>query len=171
MESPKNDFLAIHSLNTYLLTACSGLNPHVYLWTRPLSFLFLWDSYASVEALSPDLLLSLPVSWSWFHQQCSAAPQCFRAKIRPLPISSPWPHVIPKSQHHHVLWKPLTQITLCPVADSELKEVWERRKGKVTSHTKIYHQLTVTAEDVEGCSWTPGRCLHLEALEKLWRGQ
>lgn len=92
-------------------------------------------------------------------------------KIRPWPVGSRWPRVIPKPENRPLLRRLLTQITPCPVGASELKEVGDCREGLVTGRAKICLQLAVSAEGLGGCSLTPGRCLYLEASEKSRRGQ
>lgn len=69
-----------------------------------------------------DLPLSLPISLCSI-REIQLLPLFQDKKIRPLPVSPSWPHVILKPENHHFLRRLLTQITLCPVGDSELKEV------------------------------------------------
>lgn len=93
-----------------------------------MSVLFSWNSHAS-EGMSPALplvylfLMLVPLG----RFSCS---HCFRTKIRPLPVSPPWLHVIPKPQNHHFLRRLLTQITLCPVGDSSSRKFERAEKER-----------------------------------------
>lgn len=108
-----------------------------------------------------------PVSWRWFQPGGAAAAVVFPAKVRPLPASPPWRRVTPEPQSRRVLRRLLTQITLCPVGDSELKAARTSPEAEVTRRPKMNRVCRGSGGLQPGSWWGP----RSEALEKVRRGQ